>query len=107
MSELRQALDQYLALRRSLGFQLRQVSATLRSFVAFAEGKGASYITIDLMLQMGPTAEQSAAGHQSCVAGDGTALCSLAQFLGSAHRGAVREPPIPTVSSSAPLHLQG
>lgn len=51
MSELREALDQYLSLRRSLGFQLHKVAATLRSFVAFAEGEGASYITIGLMLR--------------------------------------------------------
>ena len=51
MSELRAALDQYLTLRRSLGYQLRQVEATLRSFIAFADEKGASYITPDLMLR--------------------------------------------------------
>ena len=51
MSELQEALDQYLSLRRSLGFQLRKVEAPLRSFIAFAEEKGASYITPDLMLR--------------------------------------------------------
>lgn len=51
MSELREAMERYLAMRRSLGFELRQVAATLRNFVAFAEEVGASYITVDLMLR--------------------------------------------------------
>ena len=44
-------MEQYLATRRSLGFQLCQVGATLGNFVAFAEEQGASYITVDLMLR--------------------------------------------------------
>lgn len=51
MSELREAIDQYLSLRQSLGFKLRQVTATLHAFVAFAESEGASHITVDLMLR--------------------------------------------------------
>jgi integrase len=51
MSELRQAIDQYLALRRSLGFELRDPEAVLRRFVSFAEREGAAYITTDLVLR--------------------------------------------------------
>jgi integrase len=51
MSELRQAMDRYLTLRRSLGFELRGPEATLRRFVAFAEREGAAYITTDLVLR--------------------------------------------------------
>ena len=51
MSELRQAIDQYLALRRSLGFELREPENVLRRFVAFAEREGAAYITTDLVLR--------------------------------------------------------
>ena len=51
MSELRQAMEQYLGLRRSLGFELREPEAILRRFVAFAEREGASYITMDLVLR--------------------------------------------------------
>jgi integrase len=50
MSQLREALDQYLCLRRSLGFALREPEVILRKFVAFAEDEGAAYITTDLML---------------------------------------------------------
>lgn len=51
MSELRDALDEYLCLRRSLGFQLHQPEATLRNFVAFAESEGSSYINLALALR--------------------------------------------------------
>jgi len=51
MSELREAMERYLALRRGLGFQLREVGANLRNFVSFAEEQGASHITVDLILQ--------------------------------------------------------
>jgi len=55
VSELREATEQYLAVRRSLGFQLRQPEATLRTFVAFAQEQGADYITVDLMLRWAKT----------------------------------------------------
>jgi integrase len=51
MSELRQAIDQYLTLRRSLGFELRESEAVLRRFASFAERTGATYITTDLVLR--------------------------------------------------------
>lgn len=51
MSELREAMTEYLALRRSLGFELLKVEDTLRSFVAFAESQSASHLTIDLALR--------------------------------------------------------
>jgi len=51
MSELRHAMEQYLRLRRSLGFALREPEAVLRRFVAFAEREGASSITTDLVLR--------------------------------------------------------
>jgi len=42
---LRRSLDLYLRLRRSLGAEMRDPEATLRRFVTFAEGEGASVIT--------------------------------------------------------------
>lgn len=50
MSELRQALEEYLALRMKLGFKLKDVGKALRDFLAFLESKGASHITRDLAL---------------------------------------------------------
>ena len=51
MSELREAMEQYLDLRRKLGSQLRGADGVLRSFLAFAESQEASYITTDLALR--------------------------------------------------------
>src|SRR3989304_3046815 len=51
MSELRDAVEEDLKLRRTLGSQLRGVDRVLRSFVAFAEREGASHIATDLALR--------------------------------------------------------
>jgi integrase/recombinase XerD len=44
-------MEEYLALRRSLGFKLHKVGSTLRSFVAFAERETASHVTVDVVLR--------------------------------------------------------
>jgi integrase/recombinase XerD len=48
---LEQALKDYLRIRRSLGFQLREPEGLLRNFVAFLQAKGAPYITSELALR--------------------------------------------------------
>ena len=51
MKPLEQALKDYLRIRRSLGFQLREPEGLLRNFVAFLQAKGAPYITSELALR--------------------------------------------------------
>ncbi len=51
MSELRESIEEYLAVRRSLGFKLAEVGRCLRNFVDFAQDEGASYITTELVLR--------------------------------------------------------
>jgi len=51
MSELRQALDDYIAVRRSLGFGLRLPASLLRNFISFAEANEATYITRELAVR--------------------------------------------------------
>lgn len=51
MSSLRTALNEYLALRRSLGFRLRLAGRLLERFVEFADSQGAEFITCELALQ--------------------------------------------------------
>ena len=51
MSTLAQALNEYLAMRRVLGFELREVAGCLRNFVAFLETERASHITTELALR--------------------------------------------------------
>ena len=45
MNTLRQAVEEYLKLRRSLGFQLREAGKALDDFVTFMEQQRAPYIT--------------------------------------------------------------
>jgi integrase len=51
MSALRSAFDEYLAVRRALGYKLRVEGRLLRRFVDFAERSGADYITTELALK--------------------------------------------------------
>ncbi len=50
MTALRQALDQYLATRRALGFKLRGYGSRLSDFVAYVDQVGAATITSELAL---------------------------------------------------------
>jgi len=50
MNSLRQAVQQYLAMRRSLGFKLQRVGRALLDFVSFLKQHRASYITLPLAL---------------------------------------------------------
>jgi len=50
MSEIGQAVEEYLALRQSLGFTLRLPASALRHFAAFLEAQGAAYPTAELAL---------------------------------------------------------
>jgi integrase len=51
MSALREALDEYLAIRRSLGFELRRVADYLYAFVGLAEAEGAAHLTTELAVR--------------------------------------------------------
>ena len=51
MNSLDLALNEYIAIRRALGFELREVAGCLRNFVAFLKIEGASYITKELALR--------------------------------------------------------
>jgi Phage integrase family len=50
MSELREAVEEYLALRQSLGFTLRLPAQALRHFAVFLDAQGATYPTTELAL---------------------------------------------------------
>ena len=63
MNTLRQALDEYLDMRRNLGFQLREAGKALPHFVAFMEHHRASYITQALALAW---AQQPANARPAC-----------------------------------------
>jgi len=63
MSVLQNALDEYLNIRRSLGFKLRDEGITLPQFLRFLEKKGASFITTDLALQWATLPENVMPSH--------------------------------------------
>jgi integrase/recombinase XerD len=51
MTMLRQAIDSYLALRRSLGFKLRDTSICLGNFAHFMEERHADYVSRELAVE--------------------------------------------------------
>lgn len=51
MKDLSTALDEYLAIRRSLGFELRTVERSLRDFLIFLEVEETSHITTELAVR--------------------------------------------------------
>ena len=51
MITLSQHLDDYLAVRRSLGYDLSFSGRVLRGFTAFADRGGEDHITVDLFLR--------------------------------------------------------
>ena len=51
MRAIRDALIQYIAVRRALGTQLREPAVTLGHFVEFLEREGAEFITINLAIR--------------------------------------------------------
>jgi hypothetical protein len=50
MNTLRQSIEEYLAMRRSLGFKLREAGTMLPDFATFMERRRTSYITQALAL---------------------------------------------------------
>lgn len=50
MTPLRQAIDDYLALRRRLGVTLHETGRVLAAFATYAEHEGAAHVTTDLVL---------------------------------------------------------
>ena len=51
MTPLTVRLKQYIAMRRSLGFDLLFAERVLRKFAEFADREGADHITVDLFLR--------------------------------------------------------
>ena len=51
MNTLRQAVDEYLALRQAMGFKLHEESRLLPRFIDFLEAQGEVFITTDLAVR--------------------------------------------------------
>ena len=51
MNTLREAVHDYIDMRRSLGFKLDRDRRTLLAFAAFMEQRQASFVTVELALE--------------------------------------------------------
>ena len=51
MNKLRKAAEDYIEMRRSLGYKLCRPAVLLPDFISFLEQKGASYVTVPLALE--------------------------------------------------------
>ena len=71
MNPISQAVEDYLALRRSLGFKLKDYPWMLHDFAAYLEAAGASTVTAELAVAWaqlpGPDAHPSYLGKRLCV----------------------------------------
>lgn len=77
MSTLHHAVEEYLALRRSLGFDLRDVGLQLQGFATFADHEGATHVTVDLAVRW---ATQSKATESATRAARLHAVCGFARW---------------------------
>lgn len=67
MSALRTAVDDYLTMRRGLGFKLEGLAKLLRSFVAFSEARGVDHVRNDIALEWA-TSTIKVQGHEALYA---------------------------------------
>jgi integrase/recombinase XerD len=63
MSVLSSAVDEYLTLRRTLGFKLTGVGHDLQQFVCFAESEGAEWVTTDMALRWATQPAKASPAH--------------------------------------------
>src|SRR3990170_6180054 len=63
MIPLRKAVEDYLILRRAMGFKLRDMAIALRHFVSFMEREGAGTITTNLALRWAMQPQQVQPAH--------------------------------------------
>jgi len=77
MTTLREAVQEYLSMRRALGFKLQEIGKGLRDFVTFMEKHRASYITSTLALAW---AQQPRNVHQHIGHND-SAMCGYLRVI--------------------------
>ncbi len=54
MTELRRFAEEYLSIRRAVGFKLARAEGLLFGFVTFAEAEGATSVSTDMALRWDP-----------------------------------------------------
>lgn len=79
MSQLQKEMEEYLAVRRALGFKLRDAGRALHNFVAFMDQAQAPVITTKLTLQWARATGWCPACPLGKAAGYGAPLCSVSK----------------------------
>ena len=85
MNTLRQAVQEYLSMRRDLGFKLQDTGKGLLDFVTFMEQRRASYITRVLALAWAQQPSNAQPAHWAQATELRTRICALSQRDRSAH----------------------
>jgi integrase/recombinase XerD len=65
MTRLTDELDEYLALRRGLGFKLRDSERLLHKFIVFLKARSAEFVTTELALQWAQQPQHTSLCHRS------------------------------------------
>jgi hypothetical protein len=106
MKELRLSIEDYIELRRGLGFDLRCQAGILRDFARFAEKERAAFVTIELVQRW---AKLSGTSLPSTVANRVSVVRRFARWL-SASDPRTQIPPEGalslSISAQATVHLQ-
>jgi integrase/recombinase XerD len=82
MKTFREAIQDYLTLRRGLGFKLKKHSRMLEEFASFLEQKGALRITSRLALQWATEPQTHPAGGMGCAVECGARIRALLECHG-------------------------
>ena len=106
MKSLKQSAQDYIRMRRLLGFKMRHEERRLRRFVSFMELQKATYITTKLALTVGNGACRCATRHLGRTADVRTCFRALLQRCGSAHGGSSGRHFTVSRATSHPLPLQ-
>ena len=85
MTTLRQAVQEYVRMRRDLGFKLHDAGKGLLDFVTFMEQHRASHITQALALAWAQTTCERSTGALGSATELRTRICALSQCDGSTH----------------------
>jgi hypothetical protein len=88
MTSLAHHVDDYLAIRRSLGFKLTSEHRLLCEFAAFTDAAGASTVTIELAAAVGNDADRGRPRLSGAADARGARLCALS----ARHRPGDRDP---------------
>ena len=102
MNTLRQALEEYLSLRRSLGFKLSEAGKGLHDFVTYMEQHRASYIT-----QVGSTTGKRSAVSLVTTLEFCTWICAVSQRERLAHTSTTAGSITLSTQASATLPVLG